>query len=120
MAYQPYQPPPVTYGNGPYGQPNQPSGSTDQSTQPKKKSSAQIPNWAFWTVVALAILFGIFAAYCYYSLQICRQAVFHPTCPTVLPQTCYKQGLSPCVSACNSNADCPAATPNCNNNQCTT
>lgn len=92
------------------------------------KVKKQIPNWAFWVVVVIAIVIGIVAGILWYYLQVNRLAIFNGTAcnyPTIQPLTCCPldssgNSLPQCTTACQTNSDCPSYAPNCNSNVCET
>ena len=92
------------------------------------KVKKQIPNWAFWTLVIVAIVLAIIIGVLWYYLQENRNAIFDGTAchyPTIQPLTCCPvdssgNALPTCTSACQTNGDCPGYAPNCTNNVCST
>jgi hypothetical protein len=91
-----------------------------------QKQQRTVPAWAFYTVVAIAIVFGILAGLFWYFLQQLRKDMLDPAksqCPTIQPITCSRINADgslqrACKSSCETAADCPSYAPNCNNNIC--
>ena len=87
------------------------------STRKAAGGPRQVPLWAFIIVAILAAIFAILLGLLWYYLQKCRTVNLTPDCPTILPITCTKPGLPPCVVACTTDSNCPTAAPHCNASQ---
>ena len=102
--------------------------STPSPTPKPPRERRTVPAWAFYTVVVVAIVFGIVAGVIWFYLQSCRNYVLTPSnskCPTVLPQTCCKLDptsglpLAACKTSCVTNADCTiTGQPTCTSGVC--
>jgi hypothetical protein len=106
----------------------QPLGPNALPGQPLPVPRRGIPAWAFWTVLAVAIVVGIIAAVLWYYLQVNRKAILTGTAcnyATIQPLTCCPQNssggtLAPCTASCNTNSDCTqfSYAPDCVNGKC--
>jgi hypothetical protein len=106
----------------------QPLGPNVLPGQPVPGPRRGIPSWAFWTVLAIAIVMAIVAAVFWYYLQVNRKAILTGTAcnyATIQPLTCCPldsngNTLQQCTAACNTNSDCTQFTyaPDCVNGKC--